>query len=798
MRAKGGERGGLSPLLYPASLAFSVSLATLLLQLVQTRIYSVIYWNHLVYFIISIALLGFGISGTWLTFEKTSKVARCLSLPNCATGFIISTMVASYAAPQLGLTISGIFEFRYLAGLFATYVVAVLPYFFAGWILGSLFRDYVRHIHFLYFADLAGAAAGCLLFLAGMQPLGAVVLALVTCIAVGLPIVLGSPASTRSRAGLALCLAGSVLLLPFHDAINRRIVPEKTKAFVDKFAELPPGEEKIWEFSEWNAISRIDVAGTTGSPARQIFIDGDAFTGLVWEAETPVRRFDPEGHPPLTDHRSPFYFLDEPENVLVIGSGGGVDVWAALRGGAQHVDAVEINPTTYRLVREEYRERSKDIFFRPGVSTYNLEGRSFIRRTDRKYEAIILHGIDTFAAINAGAYVLSENYLYTVDAIKDYITHLTDAGMLCISRWHHYAETPRLFSVCLEALYELGAESPERHILLHGGNWGTILVKKTPFTPEEIGGFRDYVLRREAHFIYPVENPETGDAVTKTIAEYADVRTRGEEDAYLAALPFDISPVYDDSPFFFHFDRLGNFMGVRSDATVTEWVRGHWPSFTLLALLGFTVFAVAVFMFAPLLRMGVRGIPRFGSHLTYFACLGVSFIFVEIALMQRFALLLGHPSRSLALVLTSLLFFAGVGSWLASRPRMNLAYLLPALVLTIVGTTYWYPSVITYALPWSFYARAALTVALVAPLGILMGMPFPTGLRLVSQWGGTAVPWMWGVNGGTTVLGSVLAIVLAIHFSFSTVLLTAAGGYGLAYVMYRRIAGLRSSERSGG
>jgi hypothetical protein len=197
--------------------------------------------------------------------------------------------------------------------------------------------------------------------------------------------------------------------------------------------------------------------------------------------------------------------------------------------------------------------------------------------------------------------------------------------------------------------------------------------------------------------------------------------------------------------------------------------------------------AVVFFMFVPLMRIGRGGVPRFGSHLTYFACLGVSFIFIEIALMQRFTLLLGHPSRSLALVLASLLFFAGVGSRVAASPRIELRKTLIALVLLIIATTYLYPVLIQIALPWSLLYRGLVTVVLVAPLGLLMGMPFPTGLRLTSRWGESAVPWMWGVNGGTTVLGSVIAILIAIHLGFTVVLLLAALGYALAWAMYLRI-----------
>ena len=708
-------------------------------------------------------------------------------------------MLSSLLVPQIGLELSSILEMKYLFGLFVTYVFAVLPYFFAGWILGSLFRDYVKYIHVLYFADLTGSAIGCLAFLAGMRPLGAVVLIFTTCLVVGIPFVVRNIKAPRRIAGLIGAVLLVILLIPAHEKINRKILPESTKAFVTLFDKLEDGDERIWEFSEWNAISRIDVAGHTQGKEKWIFIDGSAWTGLGLEGDETVTPYEKEDWPPLIEHMAPYFFLDEPEHVLVIGSGGGGDIWTALRGGARNVDAIEINPTTYRVLRDEYRAASYEIAYRPGVETFNEEGRSFIRRANKQYDVIMLHGIDTFAALNAGAYVLSENYLYTVEAIKDYVSHLTDDGYLCINRWYHPAELPRLFNVCLEALYELGIENPERNIVFHSRRSGTILVRKSAFEDKEVTEYREYIegidenfpgrfSGRKMEFIYPLDKYDEHSSIARTIARYAGHRKAGTQEEYLMDLPIKISPVYDDSPFFFHYDRFRDFLKVGGEKTTKERIRGNWASFTIFMLIGFASISVLLFMFIPLMRVDRGDVPRFGSHLIFFACLGVSFIFVEIALMQRFTLLLGHPSRSLSLVLASLLFFAGVGSYLAASPRIELGKTLIALVLLIGITAYLYPIMIHVALPWSLFSRGLVTVSLVAPLGILMGMPFPTGLRLVSRWGESAVPWMWGVNGGMTVLGSVVAILVAIHLGFTVVLLIAAFGYALAWAMYLRIA----------
>lgn len=782
-----------SSLLFPAIIAFTVAFATLLLQLVQTRIYGVVFWNHMVYFIISVALLGFGISGTWLAFGANSRVARVLTFRNAGLAFAASTIVACLFAPRAGISIAAfVVRSPRVVQLLLTYSVAVLPYFFGGWMLGSVFRDHAKRIHLLYFVDLVGAALGCLFFLALMQPLGAIHLVLICCAVVALPPLV---ADIRKRANIGMlvgvCAVLGVLAVNA-PRLNAAIQPEATKAFNRLYQDMDDVDEKVWELSEWNPISRIDVMSAVIRSGKQIrfigskiiLIDGDAWTpiatGGYWNDPIDIERV------PVSGPEGPLYFkIGDLENVLVIGTGGGMDVAMALRDGAEHIDAVEINPTTYRIMKEEYREASDDLMYSKGVTSYNEEGRSFVRRSDKKYDLITITGVDTFAAINSGAYVLSENYLYTIEAFKDYLSHLTEDGILNITRWDHFAETPRLFVVCYEALREMGYENPERHIIVQGGGRATLLARLTPFSDEEIRGFGDNLTQGDEKMFYPSHPDHVPIA---EIVLYVEARQAGTEEEFLDLLSYDISAVRDDSPFFFHFDKRVDLRRVFNERAYQDYIRGHWPSFILFSLLAFSLTAVCVFMFLPLAHRGRPPIPDFVRWLVFFSCLGISFIFVEIALMQRFALLLGHPSRSLALVLSSLLFFAGIGSYACGRFKFNLKVTLLILAVLLVATAYTYPIIIEAALGWSLFLRGVVAVALVAPVAFFMGMPFPTGLRHVSQSGEEAVPWMWGINGGTTVVGSILAIILAIWGSFTLVLLIATGGYLLALAMYVGLA----------
>lgn len=775
---------------FPAVVAFSVALATLLLQLVQTRIFGVVFWNHLVYFIISIALLGFGISGTWMSFGRNSRFARFMTLQNAALGFVITTVISSLLVPCFGVGITSFFAgMPKFFVLFFTYAVAVLPYFCGGWMLGAVFRDNVRGIHFLYFADLVGAGLGCLLFLAAMRPLGAINLVLLACALVAVPVLLQGIRARRNQVWLVLLVILLAGLASVQAVINTGINPEPTKAFNALYTQLPANDRKVVEFSEWNPISRIDVVSSTGTPkGKRVFIDGDAWTGMVTNVKFPVTPFPPDDGS-LATFNSPYFLYRNPPNVLVIGSGGGVDIVSALRGGARNVDAIEINPTTWRLLLEDYKDKTNALMFQPGVSAFNEEGRSFVRRTGKNYDLIVLHGIDTFAALSTGAYVLSENYLYTVDAMQDYLGHLAEGGALCITRWVHHAETPRLFIVCMEALSRLGVENPAANILYHGrgAQGGTILVRRTPFSGAETSAFSSHITSRGSVMFHPVDEGERTLLEQRLIGGYLRSRDAGTKKAFFASLPYDISPVFDDSPFFFHFDKPRNLLNVMRDESVGDLVRGHWPSFTLFSLLAFTLIAVTVFMLIPLMFRGGWEVVHFKSWLLYFSCLGVSFIFVEISLMQRFALLLGHPSRALALVLAALLISAGIGSQMRSVLRLNLGVCLALLSSLILVSAFVYPHIVNAVLGQSLAVRGAVTVLLVAPLGFLMGMPFPSGLRRVSDASLDAVPWMWAVNGGTTVLGSILAIILAIWCNFTTVLVLAAAGYAVALAVTLRL-----------
>jgi hypothetical protein len=594
---------------------------------------------------------------------------------------------------------------------------------------------------------------------------------------------------------LAVAVISPLFLL--RQPIEASIKSEPTKGIQREYVGRPDGRAVI-ELSEWNSISRIDVVASEKDPNhKRIFIDGDAWTEMVIN---PPRLPPPLSEPGLVGNSIGYRVRNTPpQSVLVIGVGGGIDVWTALRAGAKQIDAVEINPTTVNVIGQLYRRQNGDLLHRPGVQLYTEEGRSFVRRQVKKYDAITVHGVDTLAASSAGAYVLSENYLYTVEAFVDYISHLTSEGCLSITRWYILRrdgkpgpEAMRLFVVALEALHHLGVQDPRRHVIVGADpspGWATILVKPTPFTSAERARHEGL-----AHPGYRVLYPGNA-TVPNEFQVYAEARAGGQQEDYLNHDPFDISPVTDDDPFFFHSEKYGTYWG-SGDYRFHDLIRGNWPSFTLGLLMLAALVAVIVAIVLPLwIRPRIqRPVPRppgFLWWLLYFSSLGLGFIFIEIALMQRFALLLGHPARSIAVVLATLLLSSGVGSYLGEKTKLRPPSFLLGVATAVLILAYAYPFVIGTLLALPLAAKVTATVALVFPVGLLLGMPFPAGIRRVAEWHNDAVPWMWGCNGGATVLGSILAIILAMSVGFTKVLALASALYLLAWVAMKRAGSQR-------
>jgi hypothetical protein len=776
----------------------------LALEIALTRVFSVSLWYQFGFMIISTALLGFGASGTWLAVRRSAHAGDLHArLTRNALLFSLSVLVSFAVMLKIPLdplkpllpgtanpTAAAI---ELIAYLLLYYVLIVLPFFFAGLTLGTAFSARARDIGSLYFADLIGAGAGCLLVVVALYALpgqGVVVLASA---GAGLAAVAFATAQTtderspRGRLRIGL-LAGYVILLlalalPNAERIfDLYIPPSKPLHIVKDKARFP---DLALEYTGWTPFGRVDVMWQPGmkgqawglSGAYQGELPAQRFIAIDAAAMTAINEWDGDRAKLAWVNALPsslVYRLKEQPHVLLIGPGGGIDVLVAWHNQPRRITAAEINPVIVDIMRGKYRDFSGGLYSDiPEIDVQVAEGRNFVARSRDVYDIIQFSQVDTWAAAAAGAYSLSENYLYTLDAFHDYLDHLSPDGMLAIGRW--YFEPPgqalRLVTIGTTALERLGVRDPGQHfIVVRAGDTANMFMKKSPFTADEVARIRQIT---EPLFFQVLYAP---DMLGEAGNHFADFFGAPDREAFYAGYPLDVSPTTDDRPFFFEYYGWTNFGTFRSG------------KLTLTVLLIQAALLAAALILWPLWRfrgsrsgLSTRGARRF---IIYFAALGIGFIFIEIGLMQRFILFLGHPVFALSVVLFALLTFGGVGSFLSNRlvsadadPRRGQRLVIPLLAALVVIYSFLLPPLFRAGLGWSLEARIILSVLLLAPLGLLMGMPFPLGIRLVNRTNDALVPWAWGVNGCASVLGSIMSVMLAQSVGFSGVMLLAVGIY---------------------
>lgn len=780
----------------------TIAFAVMLFEITLLRICSFTIWHHYAFMVISVALLGFGVSGTALQLRPAwgrpaARRAALFALLFAVTG-VVAVGVAGRIPFDPARLADEPSQLWYLGGY---YLALLLPFSFAGLAIIVLLKGGVTRVGSLYAADLAGAGAGACATVAVLGLVrveGAVFLSAAAASLAAVVLLLGARGEQKMLAAAALATAASLVVVPWASHVLV-IPPGKSKLLARLPVDPATGTVRTLS-SDWNSLARVDVidggrpvewmmnprSAATFPPQALIVIDGDAVT--------PVLRFDGDlASLSFLDSAVPYAALQalRPERVLVIGSGGGLDVLAALRSGAGHVDAVEINPAVVRAVTVDHAELGGRLFEREEVTLHLGEGRSFIRTRDVLYDAIQLSLVDTWAATASGAYSLAESYLYTVEAFEDYLRHLEDDGFVSISRWEWTPprENLRLVTVAEAALRRMGADDPASHIVvLASGHVGTVVVGRNPLGSAQLAAIAR-VARAEG--FYPVFAPDL--ASDNPFGAY--LRTP-DKASFLRNYPFDVSPVHDDRPFFFQFgrwSRLNPFGGDFREAVFV--LSGRLVVLTLLVQAGLLS---TLLLGLPALVSRQRGArpgkgqraPRIAPVVGYFVLIGLAFMLVEIALMQRFTLYLGSPLHATALVLGTLLVAAGLGSALSARAVGRLRAEWPVfagIVLLGMLAVPALPVVFDTTLAWPFAARALASVVLLVPLGILVGMPFPVAMaRLVQHGGEGMIGWAWAANGCASVLGPILAVLLAMDLGLGAVLFAGACAYAGAAVTLRR------------
>jgi hypothetical protein len=669
-------------------------------------------------------------------------------------------------------------------------------FFPVGVLIAALFGRAAERVNRLYCADLIGAGLGCALvvpLIAWIGPPSCIMLGGVVLAMVGLRL---ATAEGRRTLALANLVVGLVLA-------TCAVRPDLLPALVtDKVKTVHPGDPLL--FSKWSPVFRVDV-GEPPFLRDHLILHHDGLLGSTLQKFngdfSTVKRFDGD------DRSLPFRVLGRPpKRVLIIGSAGGHEILASLYFGSEHVTGVELNPVTVSLLTDTFADYTGRLAENPRVTIVNGEGRSFLAQDPTKYDLIYFVAPDSYAAMNAatsGAFVLSESYLYTKEMLHEALRHLADGGLVCMQFGEVNFErkpnrTTRFLGTARVAFRELGIDDLASHVLVSTRpnfvQLATMLLKKTPFTAEETARFVSAELAVDGMVVRHA-GPVSGDTpIAKVIGLPEE-----ELAAWYAAYPYDLTPISDDAPFFWHFARFRSVIaglsgragdGLHAD---TEDAVGER---LLLGLLVIAALFAATFLLLPFLaiRETWRALPYKGVSGVYFACLGIGFMLFEIALIQKLTLFLGYPTYSLTVTLMALLVSTGLGA-LVLGPRAERGDgVLRAVAVALVLLTAYYAFGVGYVVDAFVGAplavRIALGVVMIVPLGICLGAFMPAGLARVAaltEHQSQYVAWGWAVNGFFSVLGSVLTTILSMSYGFRAVLLLALATYAVAILVLRRI-----------
>ncbi len=777
---------------------FLLSAATLAFEITLTRIFSVAQFYHFAFMVVSLALLGFGASGTLLAlFPHLKEHDPARTLPLLSWGFALGA-IGSYA-----LTLAVPFDsfrialdWRQGVVLALHYVALAIPFFCSGLATGSLLAARPEKANRTYAANLTGSAVGCLLAVVAPTLVGgegtillAAALAAIAAITFQRRTISSLQSLLSRLAQLALIATLILAAVNTPQWLQIRLSPYKSLSY----ALLLPDAERVSR--RWNGFSRVDVVRSQSirslpgrgfrcpdqpPPQLGLTVDGDDLSPISHVA------------PGVTD--LPFtdcllsalpYRLRPDARALVLEPRGGFDVLVALAEDARRVTAVEANPLIIKAVREQ-GAWAGDLYDDPQVTVVVEEGRAYAHRTQEQYDVVVLSLTAPQRTVTSGAYSLAEDYRYTVEAFADYLARLDKNGLLAVTRWLQVppSESIRTFALAVAAVKRNGGDPATDIVALRSYQQMLILARRGPFTGEELEAVRAFAAPRAFDLVYlPGIRPnEVNQYNVMQAPDYYRACTglleAEDRAAWYRAYPFDVEPPTDDRPFFGHFFKWGQAPEVLAMAGHTWQPFGGAGYFVLLALLALAMSAAGALILLPLAarrRQGLRPENRTGIMLGYFALLGLGYLSVEIPLLQRFILFLGHPAYAMATVLFALLLFSGLGSLLSRRvPLGPVLLLLPALV---AGYAMGLPLLFQATLSTPLAVRLIVAVVALVPLGLLMGMPFPKGLTLLEQRAPTLVAWAWGVNGATSVVASILATLLALSFGFSTALALGAACY---------------------
>ncbi|MGQ0803312.1 MAG: hypothetical protein ACT4PI_05555 [Actinomycetota bacterium] len=776
---------------------FGVTLSTLMYEIALTRIFSVTMWYHFAFVAISVALFGMTVGAliVYLLPHRfpPARVKQQLWL----FSLLFGVSIAICFAIQMSIKFVPHRTFEGALSVVATCVVISIPFIFSGIVVCLSLTRFPERVNRLYAADLVGAGLGCVLLVVAFAVLDGPSLVIgVGALAAAAALVFAADAG--SRRGLALAAVVVVLLGGFA-VVNGRLHSQGNPYLRVLWAKEQSDPEHDYE--KWNAFSRVTVDGDPdtpippASPGLSNTLPPDVVVsqlGMLIDSTAGTVLTEYNGDPDETDFlrydiTNLAHFAREDADVLVVGVGGGRDVLSAMEFDQRSITGVEINGNILDIVNGPFGDFTGHLDRDPRVTLVNDEARSYLARTDRRYDIIQISLIDTWAATSAGAYALSENSLYTTEAWDVFFDSLAPNGILSVSRWYNTVgnaeplETYRTTALAAQALHDHGVADPREHMLIYHGpprdfgvSIATLLVSPEPFSAADVAAVNDAVGRLA---FTPILTPDIA-----LDERFEGLAAPGGPGDAVDKFEANVSAPTDNRPFFFQMAEVDDIFdrGGVGNQQVTQ------PVLVLgmlaLTVLGLTALCIVVPLLLTTRRSAHRGMfPFYG----YFAGIGLGFLLIEISQLQRLSIFLGHPTYALTVVLFSVLLFSGVGSMLterfvrADRPA---SFVVPLLVLMAVVAVFGFatPAVIHGMDDATTPVRVAVAVALLMPLGLVMGMPFAIGMRAAATRPGAPTAFLWGINGATSVCASVFGVVIALFLGIAAAYWAGFLAYALA------------------
>lgn len=790
-----------------------ISAVGIAFQIVLMRVFSIAQWHHFAYMTISIAMLGFGAGGTLLSLTRPRLRGHETGLLSYVSFLVPIGIVACYVLSQhipfelFQLTTQP----QQCVHLFLLYLILAVPFALVSACIALAFLIAPGAAARLYAASMIGSGLGALGIMGSLYLVSPSRLPFLLAIAAVFSHILLWGATKRGWAsGITQLLILAIAAIS-GNASPLRISEYKPLSYALQFPDARILEERYSPLSVITAVQSQMIRETPGQLGNYPMSEKGtlpAQVGLFFDAGSvsPVHDFGDSDLQRLEflDYTTSAlaYRLVEKPHVLVLGSGGGTDILSALLHGAENITAVEMDPGVLDLMRGDLRALSGGLYALPQVRVVAAEGRSFLESSSQSWDLIQLPLSGSFTAAAAGVYATNESYLYTTEAFVLYLRRLSDKGVLAFNCWLKAfpCEGVKLFATCVEALKRAGVNDPARHlVMIRSWNNATLLATRQPLTEPQIDAIRRFCRERSFDFCW-LPGLQEAEANQYTVLDHpfyfeaAQALLSSNSAQFHEDYLFNVRPATDDSPYFFQFfkwralPRLLEGMG-------TEWVPFvEWGYLALLATLVQSLLFGIVLILAPLLlrQPHAPAAPQKKTVFVYFGALGFAYMFLEIALIQKFMLFLAYPMYAVGVVLAGLLIFSGAGAlWAGSNssPAKKQVALAVAGIVFLSGCYLLFlPDLFTLAAAWTDPAKIALSVILLAPLAFCMGVPFPAGLQAVSRRTPDLVPWIWAVNACTSTIAASLALLIAIHLGFRAVVILAAAMYLIAVCCERRVA----------